>query len=474
MQTNSHNFKANASKALKDENLKKAMSYAKVGFIVKRAEVVAQTPEWETMRTTAKAVKNHVLDHLDEYLTQYETSVKGHGGHVHWAKDSADACSIIARLCMDSDAESVTKGKSMIGEEVNLNEALEEAGMEVIETDLGEYIIQLAGEMPSHIIAPAIHKTREQVSELFYENHQQYGLTEKQTGRVELITEARTVLRKKFLNADVGITGANFLIAETGQHVLITNEGNGDLTTNLPRKQIVITSIEKVLPTLDDASLFVRLLVASATGQQISNYASLYSGPKRTGDLDGPDEFHVVLLDNGRSSMLGNEFRDMLRCIRCGACLNHCPVYGNIGGHAYGWVYPGPMGSVWTPIMTGLKEAGDLPKACTLNGRCAEVCPMSIPLPDLLREHRRKHWDQNLPAKSERFALGIWAWLAKKPALYHALTNISIRLMSAVGRKKGVISKLPLAGGWTNKRDLPAPQSETFMSAWKKQQRPLS
>ncbi|MCB1755192.1 MAG: iron-sulfur cluster-binding protein [Gammaproteobacteria bacterium] len=472
MQSTSRHFSENASRALRDENLKKAMAFAKDGFIGRRAATVAGIPQWQDMRATAKAVKNHVLDHLDDYLRQYEKSVIINGGKVHWAADSQEACRIIAGLCLDSKAELVAKGKSMIGEEVNLNAALEQAGMEVIETDLGEYIIQLAGEMPSHIIAPAIHKTREQVSELFYRNHRQYGITEKQTERLALIGEARRVLRNKFLNADVGITGANFLIAETGQHVLITNEGNGDLTSNLPKKHIVITSIEKVLPTLDDAALFIRLLVASATGQQISNYASLYSGPKRDGDLDGPEEFHVVLLDNGRSRMLGNEFHDMLRCIRCGACLNHCPVYGNIGGHAYGWVYPGPMGSVWTPILNGLQEAGDLPRACTLNGRCAEVCPMSIPLPDLLREHRRKHWDENLPKPAERYGLAVWAWLAARPAVYRLVTGLGVRLMSAIGRKRGALATLPLAGGWTSKRDLPAPQGETFMAAWRKQRRP--
>lgn len=469
MQQTSRQFKQNASAALKDQNLAKAMAFAKDGFIGKRRAIVSGISEWEGMRRHAKGLKNHVLDHLDAYLSQYEANVQANGGQVHWAKDSQEACEIIAGLCMQGQAKSVTKGKSMIGEEVYLNDALEKAGMEVIETDLGEYIIQLAGEMPSHIIAPAIHKTREQVSELFHENHRQYGLNEKLEGRRELINEARTVLREKFLNADVGITGANFLLADTGQHVLITNEGNGDLTTNLPRRQIVITCIEKVLPRPEDAALFIRLLTASATGQQISNYASFYSGPKREGDLDGPDEYHVVLLDNGRSDMLGNEFRDMLRCFRCGACLNHCPVYGNIGGHAYGWVYPGPMGSVWTPIMTGLDEAGDLPRACTLNGRCGEVCPMSIPLPDLLREHRRKHWDRGLPTRSEKLATALWAFTARRPTLYRVGSAVAVRLLSLFG-KRGRLRSVPLAGGWTGSRDLPAPTGKTFMQAWKAQQ----
>ncbi|MDO6459751.1 LutB/LldF family L-lactate oxidation iron-sulfur protein [Granulosicoccaceae sp. 1_MG-2023] len=467
MQQTSRQFKQNASAALKDENLAQAMAFAKDGFIGKRHTIVSGIPEWQAMRSHAQQLKNHVLDHLDDYLQRYEAAVQANGGQVHWAKDSQEACAIIAGLCMKDNAHSVAKGKSMIGEEVDLNEALEKAGMEVVETDLGEYIIQLAGEMPSHIIAPAIHKTREQVSALFHEHHRQYGLNEKLDDRRALVNEARTVLREKFLNADVGITGANFLLADTGQHVLITNEGNGDLSSNLPRRQIVITSIEKVLPGPEDAALFIRLLTASATGQQISNYASFYSGPRRAEDQDGPAEYHVVLLDNGRSAMLGNEFRDMLRCFRCGACLNHCPVYGNIGGHAYGWVYPGPMGSVWTPIMTGLDESGDLPRACTLNGRCAEVCPMSIPLPDLLREHRRKHWQRGLPSRGERLATKLWAFTAQRPRLYRAGSALAVRLMALLGRR-GRLRRLPLAGGWTGSRDLPAPATRTFMQAWQK------
>lgn len=470
MKVDSLNFKRTARVALQDESLKSALSYAKAGFVGKRREAVKLIPEWQQIRAEARTLKDHVLENLDHYLLAYESAVQKNGGEVHWAATPAEANDIIVEICQESGARTVTKGKSMVGEETGLNDALKVAGMEPVETDLGEYIIQLAKEGPSHIIAPAIHKTREQVSDLFHEHHAQYGLHERLVDRTELINEARTVLREKFRAADVGITGANFLIAETGQHVLVTNEGNGDLTSNLPRVQIVIVGIEKVVPTLEDASSLLRLLARSATGQHFANYTSLMSGPRRDGDLDGPDKFHIVLVDNHRSEMLAGELREMLRCFRCGACMNHCPVYGAVGGHAYGWVYPGPMGSVITPAMIGLENARDLPHACTLNGRCAEVCPMSIPLPELLREHRQKMFEKQLQSPAARYGLGIWAAVARRPALYHALTRFGVSALAQLGRRKGYFSRLPLAGAWTQSRDLPAPQGRsTFMQLYQKE-----
>lgn len=468
MQTQSLSFKTNATKALLDADLKKALGNVKDGFIGKRAAAVALVPEWQQIRNEAKQLKNHVLENLDHYLLAYEAKVQENGGHVHWAATSSDANDIIVDICKSAGAKTVTKGKSMVGEEANLNAAIEKAGMQAIETDLGEYIIQLAKEAPSHIIAPAIHKTKEQVSDLFHEHHGQYGLHDRLDDRTELVNEARSVLREKFRAADVGVTGANFLIAETGHHVLVTNEGNGDLTSNLPRVQIIIVGIEKVVPTMEDASCLLRLLARSATGQHFSNYTSLMSGPARAGDTDGPEEFHVVLVDNHRTEMLAGELKEMLRCFRCGACLNHCPVYGAVGGHAYGWVYPGPMGSVVTPAMIGIENAPDLPHACTLNGRCAEVCPMSIPLPRLLREHRRQTFIKSLQSPSARYGLGLWAMVAKRPKLYQSLTSLGVKVLSRLGKKKGRFKSLPLAGAWTKGRDLPSPQGpSTFMQQYR-------
>jgi L-lactate dehydrogenase complex protein LldF len=267
------------------------------------------------------------------------------------------------------------------------------------------------------------------------------------------------------------MTGANFLIAETGSNVIVTNEGNGDLSSTLPRVQIVTAAIDKVVPTLEDASLLLRLLARSATGQEITAYTTFTTGPKRATDADGPEEYHVVLVDNHRTEMLASELRPMLRCIRCGACMNHCAVYGRIGGHAYGWVYPGPMGSVLTPMMVGLDEAGHLPNACTLNGRCAEVCPVKIPLPTLLRSLRSRQHHQRLNSSSARLALSAWSWVARRPRLYQMLTRPAMRLLAWLGGRRGGFRRMPLAGGWTRERDLPAPQGPTFQAQWRQREK---
>ena len=466
MKSAAHDFPARARSALNNPDLARAMARARTGFIDRRLAVVETLPEFQALRRTAREIKEHTLQHLDHYLERFEARVLAHGGRVHWASTPAEARAVVIDICRAAGAKRVTKGKSMVAEEIGLNDALEGAGLEVIETDLGEYIIQLANEPPSHIIVPAIHKTKDQISDLFHAHHAKYGLTERQTEATALVGEARAVLREKFLSADVGITGANFLVAETGSSVIVTNEGNGDLTNTLPRVHIVTAAIEKVVPTLDDMSTILRLLARSATGQETSAYTTLSSGPRRAGDLDGPDEYHVVLVDNGRSQMLGNEFHEMLRCIRCGACMNHCPVYHAVGGHAYGWVYVGPMGSVLTPLIVGLDEARNLPNACTLNGRCAEVCPMEIPLADLIRKLREREFDERITPPRVRLGLRAWAFMARRPALYRLATSVGMRALGLAGRYRGRFRWLPFAGGWTGTRDLPAPTGRTFMSAW--------
>ena len=462
MNSNSPLFKKNAVTSLNNQQLQEALARAKSGFIDKRRKAMAAFPEFDTLRQQAKTIKDHTLKYLDFYLEQFEEKVTEHGGQMHWAKSAEEACKYIVDICQSVDAQSITKGKTMIGEEVGLNAALEKAGLTVTETDLGEYIIQLAKEPPSHIIAPAVHKTREQIAELFQKHHQKPVQTEIPA----LVAEARAVLREKFLAADVGITGANFLVAETGSVVLITNEGNGDLTNTLPRTHIVITSIEKVVPTLEDLTAILRLLGRSASGQAMTAYSTLSTGPKRPEEKDGPENFHIILVDNGRSHLLGGEFQDMLRCIRCGACLNHCPVYGSIGGHAYGWVYPGPMGSILTPLLSGLPTSCDLPNASSLCGRCQDMCPMHIPLPRMLRTLRNQAHEQKLTSWYMRWPLSAWAWLATRPKLYRTTMSLTIWVMKKLGHQ-GKFSYLPLAGGWTNSRDFPAPQGQTFMSQWK-------
>jgi len=461
-----HAFPLNAAGAIADPALQKAMGRLKGHFIDKRAAARARLPEFDALRDAAKAIKDHTLAHLDLYLERFEAQVTAAGGHVHWCRDAAEARAAVLAICREHGARIVTKGKSMIGEEIGINPFLEAHGIEPVETDLGEYIIQLAHEPPSHIIAPAVHKNKEQISDLFVEHHHAGDRSRRLEGIPELVTEAREVLRRRFLEADVGITGANFLVAETGQTVIVTNEGNGDLTQTLPRVHIVLASLEKVVPTLEDVSAVLRVLARSATGQEFSTYTTFSCGPRRAGDHDGPGAFHVVLLDNGRTRLLGSEFREVLRCIRCGACMNHCPVYGAVGGHAYGWVYPGPIGSVLTPALVGLPEAHHLPNASTFCGRCEEVCPMRIPLPRMLRHWREREFAAGAAPAAARWGLGLWAWLARRPALYRAAARLAARALAFLGGPERRIRSLPLAGGWTGGRDLPAPEGRTFQALW--------
>lgn len=468
MQPKSHLFREEAAKALDDVNLRQALQNLQTGFVAARARAADGLDEFEALRDEAVDLKNHILANLDYYLERFEEKVTEAGGTVHFCATVEEARQTILDLCRRYGAESVTKGKSMVAEEAALNPFLEANGIEPVETDLGEYIIQLAKEPPSHIIGPAVHKTKDQVSDLFHAHHGKYGKTERLTEAEDLVAEAREVLRQKYFDADVGITGANFLIAETGSTIIVTNEGNGDLTQMLPKAHVVISAIDKVVPTLEDVSTILRVLARSATGQEMSAYTTLSTGPKREGDLDGPEGFHVVLLDNGRSDLLGTEKQDLLRCIRCGACMNHCPVYTAVGGHAYGWVYPGPIGAALDPHFVGLEEARHLPNASTFCGRCEQVCPMRIPLPKIMRHWREEAFERGLPPARERLALRGWAWMAKRPWAYRLAARIGIAVMGRAGRARGGrFHDLPLARGWTKGRDMPAPEGRTFIDRWK-------
>ncbi|QQS10650.1 MAG: iron-sulfur cluster-binding protein [Rhodospirillales bacterium] len=468
MRSTAHAFKDNVGRALVDGDLQRSLAMLKVGFSERRRQAVERMPEFEALRDRARDIKDHALAHLDIYLEKFEAKVLSLGGHVHWAPTAADARAIVLDICRAAGARTVAKSKSMIAEEIALNEHLEAHGIEPVETDLGEYIIQLRGEPPSHIIAPAVHLTKDQVADTFLEHHAKLGFDRRLTERNDLVAEARHVLRRKFQEADVGITGANFLVAETGSSTLVTNEGNADLSNTLPRVHIVIASIEKVIPTLEDAAALLRVLARSATGQEWSSYTTFNTGPRRAGDLDGPEAYHVVLLDNGRSNVLGTEMQEMLRCIRCGACMNHCPVYGAVGGHAYGWVYPGPIGAVLSPQLIGVEEAGNLPNASTFCGRCESVCPVRIPLPKLMRHWREREFERRLTPAATRHGLALWAFLATRPRLYAAVTGLANRALALFGRAEGSYGALPLAGGWTKHRDFPAPQpGGTFRAQWK-------
>lgn len=457
-------FKDRAHDRLNDAKVQRAMRNFNLAGA--RARGVLDLENLEDIRTSAAAIRDRSLAMLDVWLERFEREATRRGVTVHWAESHDDINRITVEIARANGVKKIIKSKSMVSEESHLNAAIEAAGMKVVETDLGEYIVQLAGETPSHIIAPAIHKSRDDVADLFHEHHK----TPRTNDPAALTMEARKFLREHFLSADMGITGGNFLIAETGSLVLVTNEGNGRMTTTMPRIHVAITGIEKVLGTMEDLSCILRLLTRSATGQSISNYITVNTGPKRAGDTDGPEQMHVIIVDAGRARLLGTDMQEALRCIRCGACMNHCPVYQNIGGHAYGWVYPGPIGSVLTPNYIGLEKALDLPHAATLCNQCGVVCPVKIPLPELMRKLREKQTERGLRPWQERAGLGLWSWLAQRPSLYGLATRVAARLGKTAGGAERTIHRLP-GKGWTEGRDMPAPQGKTFRELYAERNR---
>ncbi|MFZ0460606.1 MAG: LutB/LldF family L-lactate oxidation iron-sulfur protein [Rhodoplanes sp.] len=470
--TTSPRFKDNAKAALVDPELQKALHFVETNFPQRRRNVADMLPEFDALRDAARDIKNHTLSFLDLYLETFEARATARGSQVHFAVTAEEANRIVADICRTHGAKTITKGKSMVGEETGLNAFLEANGFAPVETDLGEYIIQIRHELPSHIIMPAVHLRKAQIEADFRRVHKDLPKERNLDEPAALLAEARATLRAKFLAADVGITGANFLIAETGSAVIVTNEGNGDLTATLPKVHIVFASIEKIVPSLEDMAQLMRVLARSATGQEMSVYTTIFTGPRRPDDPDGPVEHHIVIVDNSRTAMLAGKFRDMLRCIRCGACLNHCPVYHAVGGHAYGWVYPGPMGAVLTPSLIGIDKAGHLPNASTFCGRCEEVCPVRIPLPRLMRFWREREFERRLSPTVQRTGLKLWAFFAKRPRLYRLATAPAMQVLAWFGRKQGRFRFLPLATGWTKHRDLPAPQGKTFQEQWRERGRP--
>ena len=498
-------FDANARAALGDVQLRGALRNATSLFGMRRLAAANGLPNWQDLRTEARAIKDEVLLNLDKYLEQFVTNAENRGAQVHWARDAAEANEIVCRLANERSARKIVKSKSMVTEEIHLNVALEKQGLEVIETDLGEYIIQLAGEAPSHIIVPAIHKTKKQIAELFTAK-----LGIEPTDDVDRLTSvARGVLRQRFAAADIGISGVNFGIAETGTILILENEGNVRLTTSLPKVHIAVMGIEKILPRFADLDVFLKLLPRSGTGQQLTTYQSLITGTKRRQTDEGPQEFHIVLLDNGRSRMLAHPVtRQALACIRCGACLNACPVYQQIGGHAYGSVYPGPIGAVITPQLIGLGKAAQLPYASSLCGACREVCPVKIDIPELLL-HLRAEITEGEKAEGsrqkavgrergpevaavgreqgeagaggrirkhrmERVAFKLFALVMGSPGLYERnaragrLFQRLVMRDGRIGKVSGMLSRLaPPLGAWTSARDLRPMAQRSFRELWR-------
>jgi len=468
-------FQEQAAQKACDPQMQKTLAYVRPLFVGKRKKglegLAGDGLGFEEVRAVCQDIRDRVVGNLDVWLELFEERAQATGAEVLWARDGDEVARLLVDLARQHGVRKVVKSKSMLSEEADLNAAFAAAGIESIETDLGEYIIQLAGETPSHIIAPAVHKTKEEVADLFVKHH---GLP-RQSDITALAREARAVLRQHFLSADMGVSGANFLLAETGSAVLVTNEGNGRMVTTLPRLHVVIAGIEKIIPNLQDLATLLRLLPRSATGQSISNYVSVLTprGGTTTTDasVEGPEKIVFVLVDNGRSSLLGGEFASMLRCIRCGACMNHCPVYTAIGGHAYGWVYPGPMGSVLTPLYTSLKTSQDLPQATTGCNQCGAVCPVGIPLPELMRALRRRSFEQGLRPWLERLGYKVWAWAACHPRFYHWGVRRAVRYLKWLAGGEEYIRVLGMAPGWTGGRDLKAPPGRSFQELYMAQKR---
>ena len=455
-------FRERAGNALKDGFLQQALDIATTKFITLRREAFGDFPAGDALRDRARAIKEATLQHLDRYLDQLVDNVERLGGHVHFAATADEARDIILAIGRRTGARMAVKSKSMATEEIHLNEALERAGITPVETDLGEYIIQLAHERPSHIIAPAIHKTKGQVADLFA----------KELGRpvvadAEALTAiARAELRQKFLDADLGITGANFAVADTGTVVLVTNEGNGRMVTSLPRVHVAVMGVEKVVPSMTDLMVFLSVLAKSATGQKLSVYTTLVRGPRRAAELEGPDEFHLVLLDNGRIEQIAGTLREALYCLRCGACLNVCPVYRQIGGHAYGHTYPGPIGILLTSMLNGPASVKDLAHASSLCGACADACPVRIDIPRMLVELRREVGERKIAPWTERVVFALAGRLLRAPALYRWSAPVA-RLLQRPFTRGRTIRRLPLFfGAWTRTRDLPAVAPQTFQERW--------
>jgi L-lactate dehydrogenase complex protein LldF len=475
------NFDRNALAALQDGQLRGALRNLAETFGERRKIAVGSVENWEELRSSARRIKDETLAHLDRYLEQFAENAERAGAKIHWARDGREACAIILNLINEKGASRVVKSKSMATEEVHLNAALEKNGIDPIETDLGEWIIQLAHETPSHIVVPAIHKTKGQIADLFVEK---IGI--EPTDDVDVLTRtAREILRSKFAEAEIGISGVNFGVAETGTILILENEGNARLTTSLPKAHIALMGIEKIIPKFTDLDVFLKLLPRSGTGQKLTTYQSLITGTKRRASDEGPEEVHIVLMDNGRSKMLAHPVtRQSLACIRCGACLNACPVYQAVGGHAYGSVYPGPIGAVITPQLIGIEKTKQLPYASSLCGACREVCPVKIDIPELLLHLRAEIADGAANGKKsaaapqgntiERFAFGVYNLAWSRAGIYRIATRTArfmqkfVAADNKIGKVSGLLAKIaPPLGKWTEFRDAPTVAPKSFREIWR-------
>ncbi len=438
-------------------------------FYAKRQALVDELPEWNDFREEAAQIRDHTLENLGYYLNQFVENAEKQGVKVHFAFDGDEASKIALEIARAKEAKMVVKSKSMVTEEVSLNHVLEADGIEVNETDLAEFILQTADcNPPSHIVVPALHFARKQIRETFHDKLGYEGTEDPE----EMTRFVRKRIRDRFLNADIGITGCNFAVAETGSITIVSNEGNGRMSSSMPKTMISFMGMERIVPNLQSLDVMMELLIRSSVGAKISNYFSLITGPSKPGEADGPEEMHIIIIDNGRTNILGGEFQDMLRCIRCGACMNICPVYRQITGHGYGSIYPGPMGAVLTPLLVGYDQAGDLPYMSTLCGACTDHCPVKIPLHELLLQHRSIIAGRlNKRPLIEKTIFSTVGYVFGHEKLYNLGTKFGAFGMKLLAGKDGNLSKatalIPVLGGWTKHKDMRTLRAKKFRDLFK-------
>ncbi|WP_099361624.1 LutB/LldF family L-lactate oxidation iron-sulfur protein [Fredinandcohnia onubensis] len=469
LKTSNEPFKARVQKEVQNTFMRGAVSKAQETIQGRKQTVTDELGNWEEWRNHGEEIRQHVLENLDYYLYQLSDQVATQGGHVFFAQTAEEASTYISDLAKKKEAKNVVKAKSMVTEEISLNQKLEEAGCRVIETDLGEYILQMDDhDPPSHIIVPALHKNKEQIRDVFA-NKMDYKNSEKPE---ELALFARESLRQEFLQADMGITGCNFAVAETGSITLVTNEGNADLVAALPKTQVVVMGMERLVPTFEEMEVLVGMLTRSAVGQKLTSYITTLTGPREEGDVDGPEDFHLVIVDNGRSNILGTEFQSVLQCIRCAACINVCPVYRHVGGHSYGSIYPGPIGVVLTPLLGGYDEHKELPYASTLCGACTDACPVKIPLHQLIHKHREVIVEREGRAPvSEKLLMKAFGFGASSSSLYQMGSKLAPTLTKPMTQGDKITKGVGMLKEWTDVRDFPAPNKERFRDWFKNREK---
>lgn len=464
LKTSNLAFKERVNHEVNNEIMRKAVVKAQETIGANRQKMVDELGHWEEWRDLAKQIRNHVLQNLDAYLYQLSENVIKNGGHVFFAETAEEATNYIRRIAREKNAKKIVKSKSMVTEEIGLNAVLEQDNIQVIETDLGEYLLQISGDKPSHIVVPAIHKDRHQIRK---DLHEKLGYEGAETPE-DMTLFVRKKIRQDFLEADIGISGCNFAVAETGSVCLVTNEGNLRLATTLPKTHIAVMGMERLAPTFQEVDVLITMLARSAVGAKLTGYNTWLTGPRLEGETDGPEDFHLVIVDNGRSDILASEFKEVLRCIRCGACLNTCPAYRQIGGHGYGSIYPGPIGAVISPLLGGYEEFKDLPYACSLCTACNSVCPVRIPLAQLINKHREKMVEQNLRPPLEKLSIFGFNFANSHPAVWKVGVNMGAKLMNKLIKDGKAPISVGALGEWTKARNLPQSDGESFRDWFKK------